>query len=293
MYLLKKIIKGVKFRLESHFLRCFAVFDYLRSNNQVYENPSVGAFYQCYKQPKSVIASLSSFRKVYPASSVHLFCDNGLDFSHVAAHFNCKYQYLAERNGNGTTLYFLSKERVMSYIKRLVFAAQNSQEDFIMTLEDDSRVYKKIKNLKFDWNCIKSNHHYTGGGVTSLLKTRNSFIPSYISNMYFVGWGGALINRTFLVDNFSDIERLEKALNELAPYIQKQWDGALPQDAILTALVLYFGGTTGWYPGFSEVRYWRYKLRPFLGRIDVVHDDKSLYNVPLSEEENKIFLGLK
>jgi hypothetical protein len=291
---IKRIAKGLRFRFESNFLRCFAVFDYyLRPKNRVYDNPSVGAFYQCYQQPKSVIATLASFRKVYPTSSIYLFCDNGLDFTHVAKHFNCKYQYLSKRNGNGTTLYFLSTERVISYIKRLLIAAQNSQEDFLMTLEDDSRIYKKITKIKFDWNCIKSNHHYVGGGVTSLLKTRNSSIPSYISNMYFVGWGGAMINRKFLIDNFSDDEKLNVALDILAPYIQKQYDGGLPQDAIFTALVLYFRGTVGWYPRFAEPHYWKYKFKPFLGSIDILHNDKSFYNVPLSEDENKIFLGLR
>lgn len=70
----------------------------------------------------------------------------------------------------------------------------------------------------------------------------------------------------------------------------KGW-GALPQDAILTALILYFGGTVGLYRGFTEAGYWKYKLKPYLGSFDIVHNDKSLYNVPMSPEEDKIFLG--
>ena len=291
MRLLKKIIKGLDFRLQSIFLRFFAVFDYLRSNKHIYNEPSICAFYQCHKQPKSTIATLASFRKVYPTSSVYLFCDAGDDMSHIASHFNCRYEYITDRTGNGTTLYFLSKERFTSYVKRLLFAAQNSKEDFLMILEDDTILHNKIRRLKFDWNCIKSNHHYSGGGVTSLLKTRNSSIPGYIRNMYFAGWGGVVLNRNFFVEHFSNEKELLAAIDLLSPYIQKQWNGALPMDAILTALILYFGGTVGWYPGFSEVQYWRYKFRPFLGRIDVVHNDKSLYSLPLSEEENKIFTG--
>ena len=291
MTLLKKIIKGVKFRLESHFLRCVAVFDYLKSNNNIYNKPSMCAFYQCYKRPKCVIATLTSFRKIYLDGTVHLFCDQGDDMSHIASHFNCRYEYITNRTGNGTTLYFLSKERLIPYVKRLLFAAQNSKEDFLMILEDDTILHNKIRKLKFDWNCIKSNHHYSGGGVTSLLKTRNNSIPSYIRNMYFAGWGGVVLNRTFFVEHFSNEKELLVAIDLLSPYIQGQWNGALPMDAILTALILYFGGTVGWYPGFSEVQYWRYKFKPFLGRIDVVHNDKSLYNAPLSKWENKIFQG--
>ena len=101
-----------------------------------------------------------------------------------------------------------------------------------------------------------------------------------------------MINRKFLIDNFSDDEKLNAALDVLAPYIQKQYDGGLPQDAIFSALVLYFKGTVGWYPGFAEPKYWRYRLQPFLGRVDVAHAEKDFYDVPLSEEENRIFLGL-
>src|SRR3989344_2360206 len=277
----KRIIRGLIFRIESNLLRLFAIFDYLRSNKDIYNEPSMCAFYQCYKKPKCVIAALTSFRKIYPTGTVHLFCDQGDDMSHIASYFNCNYEYLTNRTGNGTTLYFLSKEQLTSYVKRLLFAAQNSKEDFLMILEDDTKVFRKIRKLKFDWNSIKSNHHYSGGEVTSLLKTRNSSIPGYIRNMYFAGWGGVVLNRNFFVEHFSNEKELLAAIDLLSLYIQKQWNGALPMDAILTALILYFGGTVGWYPGFSEVQYWRYKLRPFLGRIDVVHNDKSLYNAPL------------
>lgn len=109
--------------------------------------------------------------------------------------------------------------------------------------------------------------------------------------MYFAGSGGAMLNREFLVEYFSDREKLDKVIDELSPYIMAQWPGALPQDAILTALVLYFGGTVGMYPGFAEVQYPRYKLRPLLGRVDVVHNDKSSYQRDMTEEERKIFSG--
>jgi len=291
MKFLKRIINGIKFRLDTYFLTFFGYFDYLRSNNHIYNEPSICGFFQCHKQPKSAIAALASFRKIYPTSSVHMFCDNGFDFSHVAEHFGCKYEYLSNKSGKGDTLYFLSKEQVMSYMKRFVYTAQNSTEDFLMILEDDFRIYKKIKKLKFDWNCLKPNHHFTGRKLTSLLRARNRSIPWYISNMYFTGVGGAMVNRAFLVDYFSDEKKLENAVDEVSPYILKQW-GAMPQDAILTALILYFGGTAGVYLGFTEAHYWKYRLKPFLGSFDVVHADKSLYNLPLSEDENKIFLGL-
>ncbi len=257
----------------------------------MYDEPSVCAFYQCYKRPKCVITVLDSFRKVYPSGTVHLFCDQGDDMSHIAAHFNCKYEYMTNRSGNGTTLFFLSKERLMSYLDRLLYAAQNSKEDFMMILEDDSLVLGKIRKLKFDWNCIKSNHHYSGGGVTSILRIRNKSIPWYVRNMYFAGWGGVMLNRAFFVEHFSDKEKLSDAIDILSPQIQMQWEGALPMDAIVTALIIYFGGTVGWYPGFAETQYWRYKLRPLFGKIDVVHNAKSFYNSPMSIEEEKIFYG--
>ncbi len=294
MKLLKKIIKGLTFRIESRLLSAYAVFDYLRTNGNIHTNPSICGFYQCYKLPKSVFAALTSFRSVYPDSTVHMFCDNGLDFSHVAEHFGCKYEYLSNATGKGDTLFFLTKDKVLAYMNRLLYTAQNSHEDFIMILEDDLRVYKKIKKLKFDWNCIKADHHFSGRKLTTFLRARNKSIPWYVGNMYFTGCGGAMVNRAFIIEHFSDEEKLKAAISETGDLMKEQWNGAMPQDAILTALILYFGGTVGWYPGFTEARYWRYYLRRFTNpSIYVVHNDKSMYNIPLSSEENKIFLGEK
>lgn len=291
MKLLKRIIYGVRFRLDTYFLTCFGIFDYIRTNNNIHNEPSVCGFFQCYKQPKSMIAALDSFRQIYPDSSVHIFCDNGFDFSHVAKHFDCNYEYLKNESGKGDTLFFLTKENVMSYMRRLLYTAQNSTEDFVMILEDDFRVYKKIKKLKYDWNCVKPDHHFSGRKLTSILRARNKSIPWYVSNMYFTGCGGAMANRAFIVEHFSDDKKLQEAVDMVSPYILKQW-GAMPQDAILTALILYFGGTAGIYLGFTEANYWKYKLRPYLGSFDIVHNDKSLYNVPMTEEENKIFSSI-
>jgi hypothetical protein len=237
-----------------------------------------------------VIATLDSFRKIYPTSKVHLFCDNGLDMSHIANHFNCTYQYISERTGNGDTTYFVSKEKLIAWIERLLFAAQNSSEDFILILEDDVRVFNKIGKIKFDLNCIKPNHKL-GREATRFLQARGSTIPKYIHNIYYGGFGGSIINRAFIEEHFSNREKLKIALDEICPFIQRRWNGGLPQDACLTMLIIYFGGTLGLYNGFAEVRYLKYRLRPFLGKIDVLHDDKSLYNLPLSPVENKIFLG--
>ena len=291
MNFLKKIIKAIKFRIRNYFLGCFAIFNYF-NNRVVADEPTIGAFYQCYRQPKSVIATLASFRRMYPTSSIYLFCDNGEDFNQVALHFHCKYKYISNRLGNGVTTYFTSKEKLISWLKRLLFVAKNSKEDFLIILEDDVRVYKKIKKLKFDLNCIKTNHTI-GEGATLFLKNRNSFIPKYINTIYYSGFGGSVISRKFLVSNFSDGEKLRNAIDQLCIFAQNRFNGGLPQDACLTMLVLYFGGTIGPYYGFTEVQYWTYKLRSMLGWINIVHNDKSLYNLPLSKDENRIFSALK
>ncbi len=287
-----------------YFLSIFAIFDYLKSNKQVYVEASVGAFYQCYKQPKSVIATLGSFRKSYPNTTAYVFSNKGLDMSHVASHFNCNYEYLT--NGNDSGFWFSSKEELLAWIQRLLSVAQNSTDDFIMILEDDVRVYKKIKKLKFDLNSIKPCLQL-GKEITTFLKTRNATIPSSISTIYYGGYGGTVINRKFIATHFSNPEILGAAIDELIPYASTHF-GTLPADALITMLTYYFGGTVGIYAGFAEVRskgfigfidnfvemsHWKYYLYPFLGRVEVVHNDKSLYNLPLSEKENKIFLGLQ
>ncbi|MFZ2150103.1 MAG: hypothetical protein WAV15_03010 [Minisyncoccia bacterium] len=301
MIFLRRAFGRLKFMGRCYFLSFFAIVDYFKSN-RVYNEPSVCAFYQCFNQPKCVIATIKSFREFYPNSSVYLFSNKGLDMSHIASHFNCKYEYLY--SGNDSGFWFLSKEEVLSWVKRLLFVAQNSTEDFVMILEDDARMYGKIKKLKFDFNGIKPCEQLREK-ITAFLKLQNKSIPNYINNIYYGGCGGTLINRNFIVNNFSNQEKLSSALDAVLPYAQEHF-GTLPADALITMLVLYFGGTIGPYAGFAEVgssgfmgfidnfvemSHWKYYFSPFLGRIEVVHNDKSFYNVLLSEEENKIFLG--
>jgi len=222
--------------------------------------------------------------------------------SHIASHFDCQYEYLADGNDSG--FWFQSKEQLFSWVNRLLFVAQNSQEEFLMILEDDVRIYKKIKKLKFDFNGVKPCEQLRGK-ITSFLKIRNDSIPSYINNIYYGGCGGTLINRKFIVDNFSNFENLDSAMDVVVPYALEHFK-TLPADALITMLVLYFGGTIGPYAGFAEIgsfglrgfidnftemSHWKYYFYPFFGRIEVVHNDKSFYNVPLSEEENEIFSG--
>lgn len=303
MNFLRKITSKIKTVAGAYFLNFFAIFDYLKSKNHIYKEPSISVFYQCFNQPKCVITAIKLFREFYPKNAIFLYSNKGLDMSHIASHFDCKYEYLS--NGIDSGFWFKTKEDIISWVKRLLFAAQNSKEDFVMIMEDDARVYRKIKKLKFDFNCVKPCLQL-GKDITRFLKIRNSSIPSYINNIYFGGCGGTLINRKFIVDNFSNLENLDSAVEELLPYTKKHFKGALPADGLITMLIFYFGGTVGMYSGFAEVgnpgirglkdnflemSHWKYYLRPFLGRIEVVHNDKSLYNVPLTEEENRIFLG--
>lgn len=296
--LFKKIIRKIKFIIRTFIVTIFSIFDYYRSNN-IYKEPSICAFYQCYKRPKCVIATLNLFRKIYPTSPVYLFCDQGEDMSHIASYFNCKYEYLPNRTGHDKrAVCFLNREPLIAWLKRILVVAKNSQEDFVIILEEDVMVYKKVKKLKFDLNGIKPCTQI-GKEATRFLKTINNSIPNYINNIYYGGGGGTLINRNFIINNFSNIEKLEKAIDGLYPYWKNRFDGWLPSDACLTMLVIYFGGTIGPYYGFAEMgvvgltelSHWKYMLRPLSGRIEVIHSDKSLYNLPLSEDENRIFLG--
>ena len=248
------------------------------------ENPSIGAFYQCHKRPKSVIATLESFRKFYPDSDVYLVCDGGFDYENLAQHFNCQYEYCS-RVGNGQATMFATKQDILNWLGRLLKAAQSIKEDYILILEDDVRVLNKIQELTFDLNGINP-HERIGINMTEFLKGRNStMLP--LENYYYGGCGGSLINKKFLLDNFKNLDTVYDLLDGLK---EGRWKDIIASDYYLTVLTLYFGGTVGQYKGFCETWHKMYKIKRFLNMVSVVHQDKSLYAVA-PDEGDEIYLG--
>ena len=266
----------------------------MNSQTESIKYPSIGATYQCYKQPKAMLFALSSFRKFYPNSSVNLISDNGYDYSHVAKHFNCTYQHLDKHSGSiVSSTIFSDKIQIISWLSRLIETAKNSKEDYLIILEDDVWVLNKVSLVKYDLNGINIYEYKLGKNITSFLKTKNNAIPKNMKKYFYGGCGGAIISKKFILDNFSDISNIEKVITELEYYREKIYTKIYTTDYWLTVLVLYFNGTIGQYPGFCETWHSDYYYRRYISKnIEILHQYKNYYNKNLSSDEIKI-IGYK
>jgi hypothetical protein len=246
--------------------------------------PSIGAFLQCFKQPKSTIKTIQSFQQTYPGNTMVIISDGGYDYSDLCKKLNCIYIHEA-RMGTDIGVVTNKRENLIVWLDRLRTAAEIIQEDYIMILEDDVRVLKPVKNIRYTLNGI-NREVWIGKKMTSFLKSKGAAIPARYTNYYFGGCGGSIIRRQFILDNFHD---LEPVIQELEQYLDDAFRGQYVSDYWLSLLTLYFGGTLGQYKGFCETWYLSFPIRQYvLQNITTLHFDKTLHNLPLTSEEQSL-----
>ncbi|MFZ2150102.1 MAG: hypothetical protein WAV15_03005 [Minisyncoccia bacterium] len=250
------------------------------------ENPTIGAFYQCYKQPKALIHALQHFRKIYPNSTVVLVSNNGDNMENVARFFNCNYTHSFQSNSNHS-VYFSDEAGVKLYVKRIYEAAQKIKEDYIILLADDVHVFKPITNLKYDLN---GGEGYWRGRLKRRLKNffrKNKIVYSKYDDMRAFG-DGFIMRKKFILEHFNNIE---EPLKQFSSSIKKRYNNLMPSDVCINTFTVYFGGSVGPYFGWYEQTRLFYWPRKLLNSIQVSHQEKSLYDQPLSQEEKSILEG--
>ncbi len=251
------------------------------------KNPTIGAFYQCYKQPKALIHTLKHFRRVYPKSTIVLVSNNGDNMENIATYFNCDYTHSLQSNSSHS-VYFSGEEGVKLYVKRIYEAAQKIKEDYIILLADDLHVWKPIKNLKYDLN---GGEGYWRGRIK--WKIRNLFRKNKIpytkyDDMRAFG-DGFIMRKKFVLEHFANID---EPLKKFTAGIQKKYNGMLPSDVCINTLTVYYGGSVGPFSGWYERTRLLYWPRKILGTIRVSHQEKIFYDKPLSPEEIRIVKGI-
>jgi|GEM_PF-3558093 len=250
----------------------------------MFKSPSIGAFYQCYKRPEAVISALSSFRKYYHEASIYMVCDGGFDYKQLASYFGCEYEYDTKHEGNGKTTIFDTKEKLLNWLKRLRKAAEVIKEDYILIMEDDVLVLNQVKGpLNYTVNGINPDVRL-GMRITKMLKKRNKSIPFWKLNYYWGGFGGCIVDRKFILENFND--NLDKDFDYLKKYSNVD---TYTTDAWLSIFTLFYGGTIGQYSGLCETWWKSYKERmTVLHDIEILHQYKEIYGKALSVEDKKI-----
>lgn len=233
------------------------------------KNKNISFFYQCYKQPFACKKAIEQIRTIYKDEEIFLFCDGG-DVQHeqIAKSFkNITYEYCERISGLSVGNYPSDTFASRKYLNRMLKAIQQTTAEFIVLIEDDVRIIKKID---------MSQVIYDLNGAHNMQYPQNiqNYCKYWLNNksQMHSGAGGAIIRTAFfrriLNDPLIDVH-LNK-LFEMRP---------IPAgcDLILTFLTYVYEGTVGNYPGFCEKNWPDYSYRLSNNLIEVLHQFKDYY----------------
>jgi hypothetical protein len=247
---------------------------------------NIGAFYQCYKNPKAVISAISSFRKFYPESDIFLVSDNGFDYSNLAKKYNCFYKHETKKTGNEKTIMAKDAKTFLVWLNRFKESLYKIKEDYIMMMEDDVLTMGKIdEELFYDMNGICEPKTYLGFRMTQFLKTKNRYLPLFSFRHPYSCYGGTIIKKSaalkYLNNEENIIKILEKYERKPIPYYAS--------DKWMTLIMLYNGASIGPYNGYCETRSPIYIERLNIKKdIKILHQYKEIYNKELTKEEKEM-----
>jgi len=130
---------------------------------------TLGAFFQVYKNKKATEAAMKSFRACYPDSPVLLISDGGSDFTDIAEVYDAKF--IMRHNILGVDRGFYNSERTIEAWNRHKMAVEHAQTDYIIILEDDVLVQKRVDFDGFDIKGPTANQ-MPPKGISEILRNR-------------------------------------------------------------------------------------------------------------------------
>uniref|UniRef100_A0A6C0I2P6 Glycosyltransferase 2-like domain-containing protein n=1 Tax=viral metagenome TaxID=1070528 RepID=A0A6C0I2P6_9ZZZZ len=231
---------------------------------------TLGAIFQCYKNPYATFKCIESFRKWYPDSTVVLMSDNGHDYTKMADHFNCIYLHFYK--SNPLSAYDLEEGKqieIMSGVfDRVKDAILLCKEDYVMWLEDDVVINRRITSpFLYDLNGYCPN---------SLLPChKEGMVKDFpfidVNKDYrYSGAGGSVFHKYRLLNCLQNVDLVTTLFKNVNSY-RMPWN----QDFLLSVLILLNKGTVGPYDGHQDGGY---DINP---NIVVQHQYKRFYKVPM------------
>jgi len=233
----------------------------------------IAAFYQCYKQRKSLNYVLQKFRESYPDEKCFLICDGGLDFYEESKKYNCFYSFLEKLETN-KNLTFNSNDTCKKFLFRFFSCIKDLEEDYVLILEDDVIVYSKIDldSLSAQINGCNKNE-FLNKNIERLLVC-NSINLQSPRGFYYGGCGGSILDIQFFKKALKDEITMSKLVDLYCSFSPKEtW----ASDTILSFICYLCGGKIDQYDGYCETWYPDYKLRADSEVIKVLHQYKDLY----------------
>jgi|688.fasta_scaffold245888_2 hypothetical protein len=243
----------------------------------------IGAFYQCYKQPKAFLHAINSYRHYYPDGDLIVVSDGGYNYSHIVSELKGNYVH-EEQTGNGVMLQFNTIEKASTFIRRFLAASKKISQDYFILLEDDVVIFDRVSDSTKVADVVGCNR--TGTFRSYRMKDAegmHSNLKKYckIDNPSVGGCGGSL----FRTDFFKNLEfNVDEVLAEYSEY-----DPDFYSDILLSYITWRFGGSIiGPVPELGETNIMSWDSMVKNGEIKVLHQSKWNYDKPLTEEEKKM-----
>ncbi len=229
-----------------------------------------GVYYQVYNNKRATRFVLDNFRKHFPDNPVVLISDGGLDFSIIAQQYDCTYHMRENIFGNEENDYdrhSYDSHRTIEWWKRQKLVCQETQQDYVMIMEDDVLVRGSFNiDPPFDLRGIRLANPLTPGMIKEIKElTGNDAGPYGMC-------GGTIYNAKTLLSIYDDvIEDIKNNMDRLQKEDPMQWRGLGSVDLNIT----YHFNKRGYK---YEAAPWLVELREGnVGNYPVIHQWKENY----------------
>jgi glycosyl transferase family 25 len=240
----------------------------------VVHKQTLGAYYQCYKNPKSFLRVMNAFQKHYPGSTIVVSNDGGDDYSSYCASVTSNrvhYTYYPKTRPPSKQLAYRTVEPLLDFLSRLWKSFPLYKESHIVLLEDDVHVLRR-HTIQFEHTINGMNPAY------ELPKAMKDVLieKGYKGHFYLGGCGGCVISKQFYERiPFSEVEALMRKIT--VP--------VYASDVALVFLALYYGGSINKYDEFGEMFYPNISSLLVENKLAFLHQYKMDYGHPLSAAE--------
>ena len=252
--------------------------------------PEIGAYYQCYRQPKALIRALASFRHSYPSSSLHIVRDGGGGeyCKAIAMHFNAtNFTSTSTQTGNGITSSLTSTTKAIEFVRNLIQAAKEMKEEYFVLLEDDVCILNRIGRLRGlpswwgSFDLVGCNRVGAKFNAATLDLFPGDVRPN---SSYYGGCGGSLFRTQFWAQSVH-IDTLQ--CDALLKAFGHANHGNYWADVVLSFLCIYYGGQISDGPPVELI-----ESETEISSVScILHQYKKHYNNELNSND-KYIIGL-
>ena len=193
--------------------------------------------------------ALHLFRSVYPSSPLYIHWDEDHALSIPGTILTTHNKNIIEKTTNvgRGVMFFASVTAMEAYIHRLKAAASFERNGWVLLLEDDVWVLSRIKRQQLQYDIsgtCKGQFHTKCIECPRVIQAHTPNHQAFRNAECYGGCGGSYINssRILALEGYHDL--LEALLSA--------WGGPVPQDALLSAVILADGGPIGNNPGYYE-----------------------------------------